>query len=1043
MADELQAHYQAALAQVLHTGEPVFWPEVATEHGKQLGEDQQSKLTGEPYIESLIVAPLIAHERSLGAISLAMAASGRRYTSDDLTMAVDLARRTALTLDTLRLQGARRERHEWFHGTLSSIGDAVIATDVAGAITFINPVAEALTGWPHAEALGQPIQRIFRIVDERTLQPTDDPTARALREGTVVGLANHTLLIRRDGSFVPIDDSGAPIHNADGRIVGAVLVFRDIAARRRNELTQQQLAAIVQSSDDAIFSKDLDGRVLSWNASAQRMYGYSGDEIIGHSIARIFPPERREELDNLLARLRRGEHIDHYETERLRKDGSRLHIALTVSPIRDIEGMVMGASVIARDITERKLADQSLRASRDQLAIILRGVTDGITAQDTQGQLIYANDAAAQITGYPSAQALLDAPLSEIVGKFEILDIDGRPLPIVELPGRLAMQGLQPPSRTLRFRLRATNEERWAVVSATPVFDEHGATQFVINIFQDITERWHAEQRHFQLASAVEQQRQRLNELVSAVPGVVWEAWGTPDAASQRIDFVSGYVETMLGYSVAEWLSIPNFWLSIVHPDDKQRAALEAATIYAGGQGGTSEFRWLTKDGGVLWVEAQSAVVCDEAGRPIGMRGITIDISERKRVEDEQRFLAQASQTLASSLDFEVTLDQIANLAVPALADWCAVHIVDEDGLIRRLAVAHVDPAKAARARARPERYAPDRNARYIVSQVVRSGRSELYPEVTEEVLVASARDAEHLELLRWLGFRSYICVPLLMQNRTLGTITLVTADSGRRYGARDLAMAERLAQRAATAIENAQLHRKAQEAIRVREVFLSVASHELKTPLTTLLGNAQLFQRRADREHSLGERDRRSLALIVEQSRRLNRMIEALLDLSRLETGQLSIERVPLDLVALMRRVCDEVVPGLDEHTLSFSAPPEPLPIQGDELRLEQVLQNLIQNALKYSPRGGEIGVRIARRDEYACIDISDQGIGIPQAALPRLFTRFYRASNVNPQHISGMGVGLYVVKEIVALHGGKVGVTSQEGVGSTFTICLPLSTS
>jgi signal transduction histidine kinase len=169
--------------------------------------------------------------------------------------------------------------------------------------------------------------------------------------------------------------------------------------------------------------------------------------------------------------------------------------------------------------------------------------------------------------------------------------------------------------------------------------------------------------------------------------------------------------------------------------------------------------------------------------------------------------------------------------------------------------------------------------------------------------------------------------------------------------------------------------------------------------------------------------------------------MIGALLDLSRLQAGQLSIDRTSLNLSVLGQRVVEEAQAGLERHTLAFVPADGPLPIIGDELRLEQVIQNLLQNAIKYSPAGGRVEVRAARRGAMACISVTDQGIGIPQAALARLFTRFYRAPNVDPQHISGMGVGLYVVKEIVTLHGGEVVVESQEGVGSTFTICLPLA--
>jgi PAS domain S-box-containing protein len=201
------------------------------------------------------------------------------------------------------------------------------------------------------------------------------------------------------------------------------------------------------------------------------------------------------------------------------------------------------------------------------------------------------------------------------------------------------------------------------------------------------------------MAAQIEKERRRLNNVMANVPGVVWEAWGEPDQASQRIDFVSEYVEKMLGYSTDEWLSTPNFWLSIVHPDDSERAAREAAAIFASRKGGTSRFRWVAKDRRAVWVESQSVVVCDDFENPIGMRGVTMDITERKRAEDAQRFLAEASGLLAGSLDYETTLASVAKLAVPNLADWCIVHIIGANGKIRQLAVVHTNPAKEEAAR--------------------------------------------------------------------------------------------------------------------------------------------------------------------------------------------------------------------------------------------------------------------------------------------------------------------------------------------------------
>jgi PAS domain S-box-containing protein len=230
-----------------------------------------------------------------------------------------------------------------------------------------------------------------------------------------------------------------------------------------------------------------------------------------------------------------------------------------------------------------------------------------------------------------------------------------------------------------------------------------------------------------------------------------------------------------------------------------------------------------------------------------------------------------------------------------------------------------------------------------------------------------------------------------------------------------------------------------AEAAVRVRDTFLSTAAHELKTPLTVLQGNIQLVQRRQSRTASLAENDERLLRTIGEQAARLNRLIALMLDISRLQTGQLTVTRIPLDIGALIWRVAEEVRPTLVQHTLTCSFPNTPLMIEGDELRLEQVLQNLLSNAVKYSPGGGPITVRAAQQGEQVWVAVADQGIGIPPANLPRLFERFYRADNVDPHQISGMGIGLHVVRAIVELHGGHVDVVSAEAGGTTFTVYLP----
>jgi PAS domain S-box-containing protein len=258
-------------------------------------------------------------------------------------------------------------RRDYLETTLQSIGDAVIVCNSSGKVTLMNPTAVEVTGWTSEQAKGQPLESVFRIINERTRETVESPVAKVLRFGNVVGLANHTLLVRRDGTEFPIDDSGAPIRDKNGEIVGIVLVFRDITERKQNEEALRQsnasrlrLAAIIDSADDAIVSKDLNGIVSSWNEGASRMFGYSADEMLGQPILRLIPEELHYEEDEILQKIRAGEPTNHYETRRTKKNGDSVEVSVTISPVRDESGRITGASKIARDISNRKRVEKLL-----------------------------------------------------------------------------------------------------------------------------------------------------------------------------------------------------------------------------------------------------------------------------------------------------------------------------------------------------------------------------------------------------------------------------------------------------------------------------------------------------------------------------------------------------------------------------------------------------------------------------------------------------------------------------------------------------------
>jgi len=260
-----------------------------------------------------------------------------------------------------------RQEKELLAITLASIGDAVIVTDAEGRITFLNAEAEKLTGWKHADAKDQALPDVLRIVNELTRQPVENPVDKVLRLGTVAGLANQTLLVSRNGQEVPIDDSAAPIRHPDGSLFGVVLVFRDLSLQRSAEENRARLAAIVESSEVPIISKNLDGIIQTWNIAAERLFGYEPQEIIGRPITLLIPSDHLSEEDYILGHIRQGQKVERLETVRVAKDGRHIPVALSVSPVKDGQGRIIGASKILHDATEIVAAREILARRRVEL----------------------------------------------------------------------------------------------------------------------------------------------------------------------------------------------------------------------------------------------------------------------------------------------------------------------------------------------------------------------------------------------------------------------------------------------------------------------------------------------------------------------------------------------------------------------------------------------------------------------------------------------------------------------------------------------------
>jgi signal transduction histidine kinase len=393
------------------------------------------------------------------------------------------------------------------------------------------------------------------------------------------------------------------------------------------------------------------------------------------------------------------------------------------------------------------------------------------------------------------------------------------------------------------------------------------------------------------------------------------------------------------------------------------------------------------------------------------------------------RFIAEASAALAQVVDYESTLERIGSLAVPRFADWFGVLVRDPGGNVRRLAVRHLDPAMVRAVEEIYRRYPPTEEPRYGAPQVLATGKPIWAPDV--EALVSTARDAEHEAMLRALGLKSLICVPMRSHDRVCGALTFSTAESGRRYTQIHLRAAEDLAARCAIAIENAQLLEELRDADRRKDEFIAILAHELRNPLAPMRNAVEIV---------------RASAGAIPEARWANDVIERqvgdLLDVSRIPRGSIELRRERVSLASIVEAAVESSRPAIERarHELSVILPPETIDLDADSVRLSQVLSNLLNNAARYTHARGHVTVRGAREGGEAVVRVIDDGVGIPAPMLGRIFEMFVQVPDAGGPRHGGLGIGLTLVKRLVELHGGTVEARSAgPGLGSEFVVRLP----
>jgi len=562
--------------------------------------------------------------------------------------------------------------------------------------------------------------------------------------------------------------------------------------------------------------------------------------------------------------------------------------------------------------------------------------------------------------------------------------------------------------------------------SAAPIQADDGTLLGAVLVFRDVTQRQQAEEQ-------LRRSERQFRQLADAMPQIVWSAepGGVVDYMNQQWTNFTGLPDALGNTG----------WSHVLHPDETQTATEQWAASVRSGAPFEMQLRLLDmRQQRYRWHLVRTVAVRDDAGRLVRWFGTSTDIHEQKRAEESARYLAQASAALAGVVDYESTLQTVANLAVPHFADWSAVDVADDANTLRRLAVAHRDPEKVQLAHDLMRRYPPDPQVPSGALTVLRTGTPEIISDITDEMLVLAARDEAHLRLIRSLGLKSYICVPLIVSGKPLGVLTFATAESGRTYTGADLTLATDLAQRASVAVENTQLYQALRDADRRKDEFLATLAHELRNPLAPIRNALEILKMPTVDAATVA----RSRDMMERQVEHLVRLVDDLLDVSRVMQGKIELRRERVELATVVARAVETVQPLMDAkgHRVNIRLPSESLSIDADPVRLAQIVGNLLTNAAKYTEPGGRIWLTAERDGETAELRVRDSGIGIGPEMLPRVFELFVQVDHASTQAQGGLGIGLTLVKNLVEMHDGTVQARSEgHGRGSEFIMRLPTS--
>ncbi len=778
------------------------------------------------------------------------------------------------------------------------------------------------------------------------------------------------------------------------------------------EASRARIRELLEQAPDGIFIADREGRHTDVNAAGCNMLGFSREEIVGMTVADLIVPEDVARLESHKQKLLEGATVVS-EWRLRRKDGSYLSVEVSARILAD--GRWQG---FVRDISERKRAQEQLRQSQERIELALRGAD--LAAWDWNvrtGEVVF-NSRWAEMRGFRPDEIAphVDSWTSGVHPE----DWPGVQKALNEhFEGRAGEYEAE-------HRVRTKSGEWLWILDRGKVFtrDEQGRPLRMVGTELDISRRKHLED---ELRLSLAQSSGILAISADAIVSI---------DENQRITMFNHGAGEIFGYSHAQAIGAP---LEMLIPERFRPMHRDYVARFASG---AQVARRMGERGGQIFALRRNGeeFPADAAISRLNVDGTTVltvalrDITEQKRREREEHFLGEVAAVLAATLDYEETLRSVARVAVRELAELCLVETAEEGRHLPRLEVAHRDPNKAQLAdalRRRPR----DLAHTSLGLRVLETREPVLLEEITPDYLDSVAIDDDQRRALHDLAPGSLLGVPLLAHGRLLGSMVLIRTTASRRFSMTDLPLAQEVARRASWATENARLYRAAVHATEARDELLGIVAHDLRNPLGTILMHTTILRRTAGRPQWPA-----AIEGIERSANRMARLIEDLLDLTRIEAGQLSIEQARVPVAALISDCVEaqKVLVSAASLTLRMDVEHKVPDIWADRDRLLQVFENLIGNAIKFTDPGGLITVGAAQSGEAVRIWVANSGTAIPAEHLPHLFDRFWQARKTGRR---GAGLGLPIVKGIVEAHGGRVWAESATGRGNKFTFTVPLA--